>query len=127
MKIELLYKIADIINSNSRHYRAIVPTSKRDYMVHQRGKLVRTSCFVLRIMAMDKTGATRNVWNIYEKDMDKIIEKVCRRDSAFAQRVAQDDLTRQDVEMLIRRASFISLRLRIADSLLYMYVSDDEK
>lgn len=126
MKIDLLYKIADIINGNSRHYRAIVPTSKRDYMVYQRGKLVRSSCFVLRIMALDKAGATRSVWNIYEKDIDKIIAKVCRRDSAFANRIEQCEPTTRDVEMLIRRASFISLRLKIADPLLYMYVSDDD-
>ena len=50
MMAELLYKIADIINANSKVYRAVVPEARHDYMMHENGKLVKSSCLVLRIM-----------------------------------------------------------------------------
>ena len=51
---ELLYKIADIINANSKVYRAVVPEARHDYMMHENGKLVKSSCLVLRIMLSGK-------------------------------------------------------------------------
>lgn len=130
MTVELLYKIADIINSNSEEFHAVVPKAKHDYMAQRKDspKLVRESCFVLHIIRHWKKGyrVYRTVWNIYEKDIDKIIEKVCRRDQDFAKRIALCEPTAKDVEMLVRRASFKSLRLKIADPLLYMYVKDDD-
>lgn len=127
MTAELLYKIADIINKNSKVYRAVVPMAKHDYMVHEGGELVKSSCLVLRIMLSGKVKyhVSRTVWNIYENDIDKIVQKICRRDSAFAERVIKCELTTQDVELLIRRASFKSLKLRISNSSFYMYVGDD--
>ena len=128
MTVELLCKIADIINSNSQIYHAVVPPAKRDYMVHQGGSLVRYSCYVLHIVKAQKKKRRilRAVWNIYEKDIDKIIRKICRRDAPFAARIAQCEPTKQDVELLIRRASFNSLRLKISDSLLYQYIKDGD-
>ena len=38
MMAELLYKIADIINANSKVYRAVVPEARHDYMMHENGK-----------------------------------------------------------------------------------------
>lgn len=127
MTAELLYKIADIINSNSKVYRAVVPMTKHDYMVHEKGKLVKSACLVLRIMLIGKVKyhVSRTVWNIYEKDIDTIVRKICRRDSAFTERVAKCELTTYDVDLLIRRASFKSLKLRISNSSFYMYVGDD--
>ena len=97
MKAELLYKIADIINSNSSTHHAVVPCSRHDYMVQEGNRLVKSSCLVLRIMLSGKVKnhVTRSFWNIYEKDIDKVIMKLCRRDRAFAERVAQRALTAQ--------------------------------
>ena len=68
---------------------------------------------------------SRTVWNIYENDIDKIIKKICRRDSAFAERIAKCEPTLHDVELIIRRASFKSLKLKISNSPFYLYVGDD--
>ena len=38
MRAELLYKIADIINSNSTKYRAVIPRVRRQYMTQQGDK-----------------------------------------------------------------------------------------
>ena len=113
MKPELLYKIADVINANSNIYHAVVPYSKFDYMIQEGSRLVKSSCYVLRIMLSGKVKChvSRTVWNIFEIDMDKIIQKACRRDKAFAERIAQCEPTPLDVELLIRRASFKSLML----------------
>lgn len=127
MMAELLYKIADIINANSKMYRAVVPGARHDYMMHEKGKLVKSSCLVIRIMLSGKVKyhVSRTVWNIYENDIDKIIKKICRRDSAFAERIAKCDPALQDVELIIRRASFKSVKLKISKSSFYMYVGDD--
>lgn len=123
---ELLFKIADIINANSKVYRAVVPEAKHDYMLHEKGKLIKSSCLVLRIMLSGKVKyhVSRTVWNIYENDIDKIIKKICRRDSAFAERIAKCEPTLQDVELIVRRASFKSLKLRISNSAFYLYLED---
>ena len=107
MMAELLYKIADIINANSKVYRAVVPEARHDYMMHENGKLVKSSCLVLRIMLSGKVKyhISRTVWNIYEYDIAKIIKKICRRDGAFAERIAKCEATIHDVELIIRRAS----------------------
>ena len=77
MMAELLYKIADIINANSKVYRAVVPEARHDYMMHENGRLVKSSCLVLRIMLSGKVKyhISRTVWNIYENDIAKIIKK----------------------------------------------------
>ena len=95
MMAELLYKIADIINANSKVYRAVVPEARHDYMIHENGKLVKSSCLVLRIMLSGKVKyhISRTVWNIYENDIAKIIKKICRRDGAFAERIAKCEPT----------------------------------
>lgn len=123
---DILYKIADIINANSKEYRAVVPEAKHDYMIHEKGQLIKSSCLVLRIMLSGKVKyhVSRTVWNIYENDIDKIIKKICRRDGAFAERIAKCKPTLQDVELIIRRASFKSLKLRISNSAFYLYVED---
>lgn len=124
MKPELLYKIADIINVNSDIYHAVVPYSKFDYMIQEGCRLVKSSCYVLRIMLSGKVKChvSRTVWNIFEIDMDKIIQKACRRDKAFAERIALCEPTPLDVELLIRRASFKSLMLQLATSSISLYV-----
>lgn len=82
--------------------------------MHENGKLVRSSCLVLRIMLSGKVKyhISRTVWNIYEYDIAKIIKKICRRDGAFAERIAKCEPTLHDVELIIRRASFKSLSLK---------------
>lgn len=126
MKAELLCKFADIINTNGKVYRAVVPTARHDYMVQDGNRLVKSSCLVLRIMLAGKVKyhVSRTIWNIYEKDIDRIIQKICRRDTAFAERIAQCDPTPQDVDLIIRRASFKSLKLKISNSAFYLYVDD---
>ena len=126
MKAELLYQIADIINQNSTTHYAVVPTSRHDYMVQEGNRLVKSSCLVLHIMLKGKVKChvSRTFWKIYEKDIEKVIMKLCRRDRAFAERVAQRALTAQDVDLLIRRSSFTSLKLRIGNGAFYIYTDD---
>ena len=126
MKAELLYQIADIINQNSTTHYAVVRTYRHDYMVQEGNRLVKSSCLVLHIMLKGKVKChvSRTFWKIYEKDIDKVIMKLCRRDRAFAERVAQRALTAQDVDLLIRRSSFNSLKLRIGNGAFYIYTDD---
>ena len=128
MKTVLLYKLADIINSHSKTYRAIVPCSKYEYMVQNGTRLIKSSCYVLRIsyQGTEKPHAGKTVRNIYETDMDNIIKKVCRRDKNYAERVATCNLSPEDVDQLIRRASFKSLKLKIGKSSYYTYMGDDK-
>ncbi len=43
----------------------------------------------------------------------------------IAERIAKCDPTLHDVELIIRRASFKSLKLKISNSPFYLYVGDD--
>ena len=115
MRQELLYKIADIINSNSTKYRAVIPRVKRQYVTQQGNRLVKSTCYVLNIMLVNrpKNYITRNKWNIYENDIDKIIKKMARRDKEFSQRIDNCEPTLFDIEMIIRRASFQALKLKL--------------
>lgn len=128
MRPELLYKMADIINANSTKYRALIPCSKHDYMIQEGNKLTKTCCYVLRIMisGKPKNHVSRSVWNIYEKDMDRIILKVSRRDKEFTERINSCEPTKQDVESIVRRASFGTLKLKISNTPYYLYFGDKE-
>lgn len=55
MNPNLLIKIADIINNNGSKYRAVIPCSKHDYMIQEGNKLLKSCCYVLRIMVSGKT------------------------------------------------------------------------
>lgn len=125
MRIELLCKIADIINAGTKDYNAVIPMGKQDYVEYCNKRIEHSSCYVLRINSTRKRRkkSEKTVWVIYEKDLDSLIALRCRHDQDFAERIAACEPTRRDVEQLIRRASFKYLRLNIDDSL-YMYLSD---
>ena len=129
MRPELLYAIADVINANGDTYRAVVPYAKHDYIVQEGSRLVRSSCYVLRVMLSGKprNHVSRTVWNIYEKDMDKIIQKMSRRDKAFAERMKDCKPSPRDVEWIVRRATLKSLTLMISNSSIYLYVDSFRK
>lgn len=129
MRPELLYSIADVINSNGDTYRAVVPYAKHEYMVQEGSRLVRSSCYVLRVMlsGKPKNHVRRTVWNIYEGDMDKIIQKMSRRDKAFAERMSSCKPSPRDVEWIVRRATLKSLTLKISNSSFHLYLDSIRK
>lgn len=126
MKTELLYKIADIINSNSSKYRAVIPRVRRQYMTQQGNSLVKSTCLVLNIMVTTrpKNHVSRSIWNIYEKDIDKIIKKIGRRDKEFAQRIDNCEPTLFDIEVIVRRASFQALKLKLVKTSYDIYLEN---
>ena len=126
MKTELLYKIADIINSNSTKYRAVIPRVRRQYMTQQGNSLVKSTCLVLNIMVTTrpKNHVSRSIWNIYEKDIDKIIKKIGRRDKEFAQRIDNCEPTLFDIEVIVRRASFQALKLKLVKTAYDIYLEN---
>ena len=126
MKTELLYKIEDIINSNSTKYRAVIPRVRRQYMTQQGNSLVKSTCLVLNIMVTTrpKNHVSRSIWNIYEKDIDKIIKKIGRRDKEFAQRIDNCEPTLFDIEVIVRRASFQALKLKLVKTSYDIYLEN---
>jgi hypothetical protein len=127
MRQELLYKIADIINSNSTKYRAVIPRVRRQYVTQQGNKLIKSTCLVLNVMVRTrpKNHVNRSSWNIYENDIDKIIKKIGRRDKAFAQRIDNCEPTLFDIEMIVRRASFQALKLKLVKTAYDFYLEDN--
>ena len=105
MKTELLYRIADIINSNSTKYHAVIPRVKRQNITQQGNHLVK--------------------WNVYGDDIDKVIEKIGRRDKEFAQRIDTCEPTLFDIEMIIRRASFQALKLKLVVTSYDIYLENN--
>jgi len=126
MTLKLLYRIADVINSSTQKYYAVVPDARREYMTQVDSKLVKSYCWVLNIKVMGKitNHVKRSDWNIFEKDMDRIILKMARRDKAFAERIRNCEPTPFDVQTIVRRASFQSLRLKLVTTSYDMYLSE---
>jgi hypothetical protein len=115
MNPKLLDKMADIINSKSKVFYAVVPRMKLQYMNVDGDSLQKTFCYVLNIVRLkQQQSKKRNVWNIYEIDIEKVIQKISQRDRLFADRITRCDLTPTDVEIIIRRASFRALNLKIS-------------
>ena len=126
MRTELLYKIADMINANSTKYRAVIPRVRRQYMTQQGDRLVKSTCMVLNIMItyLPKNHISRSMWNIYENDIDRIITKIARRDKAFAQRIDTCEPTLLDIEIIVRRASFQALKLKLVKTVYDIYLEN---
>ena len=115
MTYEQLANIADIINNNSATDYAVIPRVRKTHMQQVGTTLKQTSCFVLTIMVRGKTRnhVTRNFWKVYEHDMDKTIEKMRRKDEGLAQRYDESKLTVRDVEAIVRRSTYFSLKLKM--------------
>lgn len=109
----LLILIADIINKHSPNFSAVVPKVRHSYVQQVGMKLITTSCFVITITRVHRYKKRRQ-WIIYELDMEKVIAKASHRDQNFAERIEKEELTYIDVEMIIRRASYQSLRLELS-------------
>ena len=126
MEQQLLYKIADVINAKSNRYRAVVPPSRHEYMTQVGDRLVRTYCLVLHVQLVGRTRyhKCRSVWHVFEKDIARVVGKIARRDPAFAERIGKGELTPLDVEIIVRRATYQSLRLRLATTALDLYLDN---
>ena len=76
---------------------------------------MKSTCLVLNIMVTyrPKNHVNRSMWNIYEYDIDRIIKKISRRDKEFAQRIDNCEPTLFDIEVIIRRASFQAIKLKL--------------
>ena len=118
MKTELLLRIAETINANSKAYQASVLPQRQEYYASDRGRLVKSQGLVLCVRFCGKATKAfeQKVWNIFECELDKIAKRTVRRDKSFAERLDNCALTPYDIEVLIRRATFRSLRLKIAST-----------
>lgn len=115
MNPNLLDKMADIINAKSNVFYAVVPRMKLQYMAVQGESLSQTHCYVLNIVRLrQQRSKKRNVWNIYENDIENVIRKMSQRDRHFADRINRCNLTTTDVEIIIKRATFRLLNLKIS-------------
>ena len=95
-------------------------------MTQQGDKLVKSTCLVLNIMVTNrpKNHVNRSMWNIYENDIDRIIKKIARRDIDFAQRIDKCEPTLFDIEVIIRRASFQALKLKLVRTAYDIYLEN---
>lgn len=122
MDIAILLQMSGIINAYSTKYEASVPNTPVSYVKLVNGRLITTKCRALKVIARGKhkNHIRRSFWMIYETDIDKIIQRVSRHNPDLAKRVSDIVLTPQDVDMLIRRASFQSLKLQLNPSPFYI-------
>lgn len=126
MTLELLYKIADLINQNSNMYHAVIPIEEEDYMRQVGDHLVKSKCRILQVTYNGKVRSrkVRTVWNIYAPDIEKVITKIGRRDLEFAKRIDTCEPTLFDIEIVIRRASMQSLKLKLVTTSFDLYLSN---
>ena len=122
MDIEVLLQMAAIINKHSVHYEATVPHSPVAYMKLTNGKLTPIRCNALKVVqrGKHKNHLHQTRWTIYEPDMDIIIRRLSRHKADLVERIHQHALIPMDVETIVRRASYGSLRLRLIPTAYYV-------
>lgn len=122
MDIAILLQMSGIINACSIRYEANVPNTPVSYAKQVNGKLVNIKCHALQVKARGKhkNHLHRSFWLIYELDIDRIIRRISRHNAEMAKRVKEIALTPQDVDIIIRRASFQSLRLQLIPQPFYI-------
>ena len=122
MDIAILLQMSGIINACSIRYEANVPNTPVSYAKQVNGKLVNIKCHALQVKARGKhkNHLHRSFWLIYELDIDRIIRRISRHHAEMAKRVKEIALTPQDVDIIIRRATFQSLRLQLIPQPFYI-------
>ena len=122
MDIAILLQMSGIINACSIRYEANVPNTPVSYAKQVNGKLVNIKCHALQVKARGKhkNHLHRSFWLIYELDIDRIIRRISRHNAEMAKRVKEIALTTQDVDIIIRRATFQSLRLQLIPQPFYI-------
>ena len=122
MDIAILLQMSGIINACSIRYEANVPNTPVSYAQQVNGKLVHITCHALQVKARGKhkNHLHRSFWLIYELDIDRIIRRISRHNAEMAKRVKEIALTPQDVDIIIRRATFQSLRLQLIPQPFYI-------
>ena len=122
MDIAILLQMSGIINACSIRYEANVPNTPVSYAKQVNGKLVNIKCHALQVKARGKhkNHLHRSFWLIYELDIDRIIRRISRHNAEMAKRVKEIALTPQDVDIIIRRATFQSLRLQLIPQQFYI-------
>lgn len=122
MDIAILLQMSGIINACSIRYEANVPKTPVSYAKQVNGKLVNIKCHALQVKARGKhkNHLHRSFWLIYELDIDRIIRRISRHNAEMAKRVKEIALTPQDVDIIIRRATFQSLRLQLIPQPFYI-------
>lgn len=122
MDIAILLQMSGIINACSIRYEANVPNTPVSYAKQVNGKLVNIKCHALQVKARGKhkNHLHRSFWLIYELDIERIIRRISRHNAEMAKRVKEIALTPQDVDIIIRRATFQSLRLQLIPQPFYI-------
>lgn len=122
MDIAILLQMSGIINACSIRYEANVPNTPVSYAKQVNGKLVNIKCHALQVKARGKhkNHLHRSFRLIYELDIDRIIRRISRHNAEMAKRVKEIALTPQDVDIIIRRATFQSLRLQLIPQPFYI-------
>ena len=122
MDIAILLQMSGIINACSIRYEANVPNTPVSYAKQVNGKLVNIKCHALQVKARGKhkNHLHRSFWLIYELDIDRTIRRISRHNAEMAKRVKEIALTPQDVDIIIRRATFQSLRLQLIPQPFYI-------
>lgn len=112
MQNNILENIAITINQHSRRYEARIPNELREYCEIINGRIIKVKNRILRIEYICEKRKNK-VWYIFERDIEKVILKISRRDKNFSQRVEDGSLTVYDVECVIRRCTFNILNLKM--------------
>ena len=122
MDIAILLQMSGIINACSTRYEANVPNAQVSYAKQVNGRWVNVKCHSIRVKARGKhkNHLHRSLWIIYELDIDRIVRRITRHNPEMAKRINEIALTPQDVDIIIRRASFQSLRLQLIPQPFYI-------
>lgn len=109
-------KLASLIHTH-RSWIAVHQSDCERMLMVQAGRELRpVRCRVLTLVALRPDGLYRrgHVWDIPEYNLDKAVRSL-KRDLHFRERWNSGDITLEDVEAIVNRATFGFLHLRLSD------------
>lgn len=116
MRTELLEVVARVITAHCYWIRVADITQHHAYAFVRDGHLMMTTCRHLTLeVTRPAGGTTRHRWHVSEADLDQVLSTMLKDDPGLHRRCHDGTLTKEDVEVLVHRASYGIIRLDIVD------------
>ena len=112
----LLVKIADCINKYAVLVEATVPEQMEEYRTVEGTEIKVCMSKVLHIAVKRMYGKYANgqEWKIFQKDVEKAVASLGRKDKRLTERIHNEKLTAKDCERIIKKASYNLISLPLA-------------
>ena len=103
----IINKFVEIINGSTELVRATIPDELQEYREVKDEKVIVSLCKVIHIQVkrMYHNYKCGQSWNVFANDIDNTI-KLMKRKKDIMEKIDSNTITAEDVQLIIKRASF---------------------